>query len=212
MGVLNMRSNIGRVNIRKGKSMIRFAAATFIMAALLGTAQAGTISGKVNGVSGVSVVYVDTIAGKTFPAPAKHPVMDQKGLVFQPHVLAVQEGTTVDFLNSDSVAHNVFWTSIGGNKKLSHNLGTWPQGQTRSFKFDKSGAVPVLCNVHPEMSAYIVVAPTPYFARTDASGEYKIADVPDGSYTVVAWHEGAKNATQKITVSGDTKADFALSK
>ncbi len=192
--------------------MIRFTAAIFMMAALVAAAQAGTISGKVSGVAGASVVYVDAIPGKTFPAPAKHPVLDQKGLVFQPHLLPVQEGTTVDFLNSDSVAHNVFWTSIGGNKKLAHNLGTWPQGQTRSFKFDKSGAVPILCNVHPEMSAYIVVSPTPYFARTDASGEYKIENVPDGSYSVVAWHEGAKNATQKVTVSGDSKADFTLSK
>ena len=87
-------------------------------------ASAGTISGQVSGVAGQSVVYVDTISGKTFPAPAQHPVIDQKSLVFQPHVTAVQVGTTVDFLNSDSVAHNVFWTSIGGNKKLNHNLGT----------------------------------------------------------------------------------------
>jgi plastocyanin len=192
--------------------MIRFATLTILLAALIGAAQAGTISGKVTGVSGASVVYVDTIPGKSFPAAGKHPVMDQKGLVFQPHVMAVQEGTTVDFLNSDSVAHNVFWTSIGGNRKLAHNLGTWPQGQTRGYKFDKAGAVPVLCNVHPEMSAYIVVSPTPYFAQTDASGEYKIDNVPDGSYSVVAWHEGAKNATKKVAVSGDTKADFTLSK
>jgi plastocyanin len=192
--------------------MIRFATATILAVALISAAQAGTISGKVTGVSGASVVYVDTVAGKSFPAPGKHPVMDQKGLVFQPHVMAVQEGTTVDFLNSDSVAHNVFWTSIGGNRKLAHNLGTWPQGQTRGYKFDKAGAVPVLCNVHPEMSAYIVVSPTPYFAQTDASGEYKIDNVPDGSYSVVAWHEGAKNATKKVAVSGDTKADFTLSK
>lgn len=175
-------------------------------------ANAGTISGKVSGVSGESVVYVDTIAGKTFPAPTKNPVMDQKGLVFQPHLLVVQQGTSVDFLNSDKVAHNVFWTSVGGNKKLSHNLGTWPQREKRAFKFDNPGAVPLLCNVHPEMAAYIVVAPTPYFATTDKSGEYKIENVPDGSYTVTAWHEGAKNQSKPVTVAGDTKADFTLSK
>jgi plastocyanin len=73
--------------------------------------------------------------------------------MFQPHITVVQVGTTVDFLNSDSVAHNVFWTSIGGNKKLGHNLGTWPKGERKSFKFDTSGAVPLFCNVHPEMSA-----------------------------------------------------------
>ena len=175
-------------------------------------ASAGTISGQVSGVAGQSVVYVDTISGKTFPAPTQHPVIDQKGLVFQPHITAVQVGTTVDFLNSDSVAHNVFWTSIGGNKKLNHNLGTWPKGERKSFKFDTLGAVPILCNVHPEMSAYLVVVPTPYFAVSDQTGTYKIENVPDGSYTVIAWHEGAKNQSKPVSVTGDTKADFTLSK
>ena len=175
-------------------------------------ASAGTITGKVSGVAGESVVYVDTIQGKTFPAPTKNPVMDQKGLMFQPHLLVVQQGTTVEFLNSDKVAHNVFWTSVSGNKKLGHNLGTWPQGEKRNFKFDNPGAVPLLCNVHPEMGGYIVVAPTPYFATTDKSGEYKIENVPDGSYTVTAWHEGAKNQSKPLSVSGDSKADFTLSK
>src|SRR5580692_6629382 len=175
-------------------------------------ASAGTISGQVSGISGPSVVYVDAISGKTFPAPAEHPVIDQKGLVYQPHVTAVLVGTTVDFLNSDRVAHNVFWTSIGGNKKLGHNLGTWPKGEKKSFKFDTPGAIPILCNVHPEMSAYLVVAPTPYFATSDQAGNYKIENVPDGSYTVIAWHEGAKNQSKPVSVSGDTKADFTLSK
>jgi plastocyanin len=182
------------------------------VAALSLIASAGTISGKVSGVAGESVVYVDTIAGKTFPPPAQHPVIDQKGLLFQPHITVVLAGTTVDFLNSDNVAHNVFWTSVGGNKKMGHNLGTWPKGEKRSFKFDTPGAAPLLCNVHPEMSGYVVVSPTPYFATTDKSGEYKIENVPDGSYTVTAWHEGAKNQSKPVTVSGDTKADFTLSK
>jgi plastocyanin len=183
-----------------------------LVAALSLMANAGTISGKVSGVAGESVVYVDTIAGKTFPPPAQHPLIDQKGLLFQPHITVVLAGTTVDFLNSDTVAHNVFWTGVGGNKKLGHNLGTWPKGEKRSFKFDTPGAAPLLCNVHPEMAGYVVVSPTPYFATTDKSGEYKIENVPDGSYTVVAWHEGAKNQSKPVTVSGDTKADFTLSK
>jgi plastocyanin len=175
-------------------------------------ANAGTISGKVSGVAGESVVYVDNISGRTFPASTQHPVVDQRGLMFQPHITVVQVGTTVDFLNSDSVAHNVFWTSIGGNKKLGHNLGTWPKGERKSFRFDTPGAVPILCNVHPEMSAYIVIVPTPYFATSDAAGSYKIENVPDGSYTVTAWHEGAKNQSKPVSVSGDAKADFTLSK
>ena len=186
--------------------------AVLLTTALSLAASAGTISGKVSGVAGESVVYVDTIAGKSFPAPSKSPLMDQKGLLFQPHILPVQQGTTVEFLNSDKVAHNVFWTNVGGNKKLGHNLGTWPQGEKRSFKFDNAGAVPLLCNVHPEMAGYIVVVPTPYYATSDKSGEYKIENVPDGSYTVTAWHEGAKNQSKPVNVSGDSKADFTLSK
>ena len=180
--------------------------------ALTLAASAGSISGKVSGVSGESVVYVDNIAGKTFPAPTAKPVIDQKGLMFAPHIVVVQQGTTVEFLNSDKVAHNVFWPSVGGNKKLTHNLGTWPQGEKRSFKFDNPGAVPLLCNVHPEMAGYVVVAPTPYFATTDKSGAYKIENVPDGSYTVTAWHEGAKNQSKPVAVAGESKADFTLSK
>jgi len=180
--------------------------------ALVSTANAGTVSGKVSGISGESVVYVDVIQGKSFPAPSEHPLVDQKGLMFTPHIRVVQVGTTVDFLNSDSVAHNVFWTSVGGNKKLTHNLGTWPKGEKRSFKFDNPGAVPLLCNVHPEMAGYIIVSPTTYFAMTDKSGAYKIDNVPDGSYTVTAWHEGAKGQSKPVAVSGDTKADFTLSK
>lgn len=175
-------------------------------------ASAGTISGKVSGVNGESVVYVEAPAGKTFPAPTEKPVMDQKGLMFNPHIMAIQQGTTVEFLNSDKVAHNVFWISVGGNKKLGHNLGTWPQGEKRAFKFDNPGAIPLLCNVHPEMAGYIVVSPTPYFAVTDKSGNYKIDNVPDGSYNVTAWHEGAKNSSKPVSVSGDTKADFTVSK
>jgi len=188
-----------------------FVTALVVLAMCL-AANAGTISGKVSGVSGESVVYVDVVQGKTFPAPSEHPLMDQKGLMFTPHIMVVQAGTTVDFLNSDSVAHNVFWTSVGGNKKLTHNLGTWPKGEKRSFKFDNPGAVPLLCNVHPEMAGYIIVSPTPYFATTDKSGAYKIENVPDGSYNVTAWHEGAKGQSKPVTVAGDSKADFTLSK
>jgi plastocyanin len=172
---------------------------------------AGTLSGKVSGVSGKSVVYLDA-PGKTFPAPDKKPVMDQKGLLFQPHIMVVQQGTTVEFLNSDNVQHNVFWPSVGGDKKAGHNLGTWPKGDKRPFKFDHPGVVPLLCNVHPEMSGYIVVSPSPYFAETDDSGAYKIDNVPDGTYNVTVWHEGAKPQTKSVTVSGAAKADFTVNK
>ncbi len=183
----------------------------FLVFAVSSAAVAGTITGTVSpGKS--SVVYIDVIQGKTFPAPTQQPVMDQKGLMFNPHVMVVEQGTTVDFLNSDTVQHNVFWPSISGNKKLTHNLGTWPKGEKKAFKFDNPGVVPLLCNVHPEMAGYIVVSPTPYFAETDASGNYKIDNVPDGKYNVVAWHEGTKSTTKSVDVAGSAKADFTLSK
>ena len=189
-----------------------FAVILLVVLTLSLAASAGTITGKVSGVNGESVIYVDTIQGKTFPAPSDKPVMDQKGLMFQPHLMVVQQGTTVEFLNSDKVAHNVFWTSVSGNKKLGHNLGTWPQGEKRAFKFDNPGSIALLCNVHPEMAGYIVVVPTPYYVTSAKSGNYKIEHVPDGSYTVTAWHEGGKPQSKPVSVSGDTKADFSLSK
>ncbi|MFZ0560321.1 MAG: carboxypeptidase regulatory-like domain-containing protein [Terriglobales bacterium] len=194
------------------KRSLMMVMAVVAVAAMSLTASAGTITGKVSGVKSESVVYVDVIAGKTFPAPTTSTVIDQKGLMFVPHVVVVQQGATVGFLNSDSVAHNVFWSAISGNKKLGHNLGTWPKGEKRSFKFDNPGVVPLLCNVHPEMAAYVIVSPTPYFAITDKSGAYKIENIPDGSYTVTAWNEGAKNQSKPVTVSGEGKADFTLSK
>ncbi len=193
---------------------VKIAAILVVMAALSIAASAGSISGKVSGVTGESVVYVDTIAGKTFPAPSTNPVMDQKGLLFQPHIMVVQAGTTVEFLNSDKVAHNVFWPSLmqGGKKLPGKNLGTWPTGEKRPFKFEQPGVASLLCNVHPEMAGYIVVVPTPYFAKTDKSGDFKIENVPDGQYTIVGWHEGAKNSNKAVTVAGDTKADLTVSK
>ncbi len=173
-------------------------------------AVAGSLTGTVGGGRGSAVVYVNAIAGKTFDPPAKHVTMDQKNLKFQPHVVVVLVGSTVDFLNGDKVQHNIFWPSINGNKKLSHNMGTWPTGEIRSFKFTQTGVVPLLCNVHPEMSGYIIVTPTPYFAEADESGNYKIDNLPDGQYTVSAWKEGKKVVSKPVTVSGNAKLDFSF--
>jgi plastocyanin len=169
---------------------------------------AGSVNGKVT--PGKSVVYLESASGTVAAAADKKAVMDQKGLLFQPHVLVVQTGTTVEFLNSDKVQHNVFWPSISGDKKKGHNMGTWPQGEKRPFKFTDPGVVSLLCNVHPEMAGYIIVSPTPYFAETGADGAYTLANVPDGDYTITAWHEGKKTQSKKITVKGDTAADITL--
>jgi len=158
-------------------------------------------------------VYVDTIPDKKFDPPTTKPVMDQTKMTFVPRVMVVQAGTTVEFLNSDPVGHNVYWPSISGNKKLSHNLGTWPKGEKKSFQFNDVGVASLLCNVHPEMSGYIVVSPTPYFAVTDKSGNYEIKDVPPGKYTLKSWSEDGKVTTQAVEVgAGTVTADLTVKK
>ncbi|MGH9762359.1 MAG: carboxypeptidase regulatory-like domain-containing protein, partial [Blastocatellia bacterium] len=176
-------------------------------ALLAGTTLAGDLHGKVtvHGLRSAAnvVVYVD-IPGMNVSAPAQHMVMDQRQLKFAPHILVVVKGTTVDFLNSDNVGHNVYWPSISGNKGLTHNMGTWPQGIKKSFTFTTPGVVPLLCNVHAEMSGYIIVVPTPYYAETNAAGEFVIHGVPAGNYTIKAWAEGAKPVSQPVAVGGGT--------
>ena len=182
-----------------------------------GRSLAGDIKGKVS-VQGIKsaeniAVYLDAIPDKKFEAPTTKPVMDQTKMTFSPHVMVVQVGTTVEFLNSDPVGHNVYWPSISGNKKLAHNLGTWPKGEKKSFQFNDVGVASLLCNVHPEMNGYIVVAPTPYFAVTDKNGNYEIKNVPPGKYTLKTWSEEGKVTTQAVEVGdGATTADLTVKK
>ena len=169
---------------------------------------AGSVKGKTS--PGNSVVYLESPSGVVMVVGEKKVTMDQHGLLFQPHVVVVQVGTTVEFLNSDKVQHNVFWPSLSGDKKKGHNMGTWPQGEKRPFKFAEPGIVSLLCNVHPEMAGYIIVSPTPYFGETGADGSYSLANVPDGDYTLTVWHEGKKVQSKKISVKGDITADVTL--
>ncbi len=153
--------------------------------------------------------WLDQAPGQ-FPPPQKHALMDQKNLAFVPHVLPVVAGTTVDFLNSDAVLHNVFTPDKCAGK---FNLGTWPKGEVRSMKFEKTGCSPVLlCNVHPEMEAFVVVLQNPYAGVTDKTGAYTIADVPEGKYTLKAWNRKFLDATGTVTVpkSGEAKCDLVL--
>jgi plastocyanin len=185
-----------------------------LMLCLAAPLTAGEIHGKVacKGVkdSADAVVYVAAISGKSFPAPAEHAKIDQLNMVFHPHVLAVLAGTTVDFLNSDAVLHNVFSPDACAEK---FNLGTWPKGQTRSFTFKKECVASLLCKVHPEMEAFVVVTPTPYFAVTKADGTYAIPGVPDGSYTVKVWHPKLKGSQKDVTVAGGgAAADFEIAR
>jgi plastocyanin len=174
---------------------------------------ASEIHGKVaaKGVrdSSNAVVFVDKVPGKTFAPPTLHARMNQKGMQFLPHVLPLLAGTTVDFLNSDSVLHNVFSPDACADR---FNLGTWPQGQTKSFTFKKECFAALLCKVHPEMEGFVAVLPTPYFAVTSPDGSYEIKDVPDGTYTVKVWHPTLKPAQKSVVVKGSTEASFAIAK
>jgi plastocyanin len=192
-------------------------AALIIVVHLMGAAiSAQEIRGTVSSAGGSAVdnaaVWVDAIPGKTFTPPAKQSVVDQHEMKFVPHVLVILKGTTVDFLNSDATLHNVFWPWISGNKKLAHNLGTRPMGKSLSYTFNDLGVIPLLCNVHTEMSGYILVVPTPYFAVTKSSGKFEIKDVPAGKYTLKFWSEASgKINSQPVDVGpGSTTANLTI--
>jgi plastocyanin len=179
-----------------------------------GIAPAGTITGKItakgakNG--GNAVIYIDKIKGKTFEPPKEHALMDQKNLSFIPHVLPILVGTTVDFLNSDDVLHNVFSPDQCAGK---FNLGSWPKGKTKSYTFKEPGCTAtLLCNVHPEMEGFVVVVETPYYAVSNQDGTYSIKDVPAGKYTLKIWHERLKGKEVQIDVpeKGDVTANFEI--
>ncbi len=184
---------------------------------LTGAALAGDVNGKIS-VSGLKstaniAVYIDTIPGQKFDPPAAHPKVDQRNLKFTPQILVILRGTTVDFLNSDHVAHNVYWPSVNGNKALKHNLTVVSPGQMKTYQFNDLGAAPILCNLHIEMTGHVVVVPTPYFALTDNGGSFSIKNVPPGTYTLKTWSEDGKPATQKITVTdAATNVQLTVSK
>jgi plastocyanin len=170
----------------------------------------GTVKAKGARHSGNTVIYIDKIEGKKFEAPKDAAQMDQKNLTFIPHVLPVVVGSTVEFLNSDDVLHNVFTPDKCAEK---FNLGTWPKGKKRSYTFESPGCVSVmLCNVHPEMEAYILAIETPYFAVSEKDGSYVIKNVPAGKYTMKIWHEKLKGKEVDVTVpeKGDVSVDFQI--
>jgi plastocyanin len=166
---------------------------------LSGTALAdgGTISGTVDATPAKyladTVVYLKAVPGTYAPRTLD---MDQSGLKFVPHVLAITQGDTVKFLNHDSVAHNVY--SPDGE---AYNLGSFKQGEQASYTFKKTGVYSQLCSVHPEMLAYIFVGQNPYAAVVDAKGQYTIKDVPPGTYQLAVWNAEKLKAPEKsVTV------------
>lgn len=119
-------------------------------------------------------------------APAKHAVMLQKNKMFTPHILPVVAGTTIDFPNGDPIFHSAFST-YGGQ---IFDLGLYAPGTSKSVRFRWPGIVRVFCNIHPSMSAVILVLPTPYFVVTQRDGSFRL-DVPPGTYDLDVFHERA---------------------
>lgn len=191
-------------------AVLSFSALAVLSANTSGAAANGTLSGKVT-VAGARtpsnvLVYIASAPGQFSPrSPAE---MDQRNLRFEPHVLPVVAGTTVNFINSDDVQHNVFTPSQAGD---FFNLGTWSKGQSQSRTFTKMGKIDLLCNVHHEMRGYILVLQNPFFALTDGSGNYQIKNVPPGNYQLKVWHERASAPGQPIQVSsGVVTTNFDL--
>lgn len=137
---------------------------------------------------------------------AKKAKIDQKGLVFVPHVLAIQVGTTVDFHNSDTVNHNVFCMDKCCGENM--DLGQWGRDATRSYTFNIPGAATLLCKLHPEMAAYVVVLETPYFTTIEIDGKtrtgsYRLTNVPPGRYTLKTWHKKLMTDPVEVVVKAD---------
>ena len=124
-------------------------------------------------------------------AAAQHAQMLQKNKTFTPHVLAITVGTMVDFPNRDPIFHNAFSNYNG----QIFDIGLYPPGTTKSTAFRREGVVRVFCNIHPTMSAVIVVLKSPYFAVSAKNGAFQIADVPPGSYRLHVFHERATEQT-----------------
>jgi plastocyanin len=132
--------------------------------------------------------------------------MEQQNRRFAPDLVVIPAGSSVSFPNFDPIFHNVFSLS----KAKSFDLGNYSKGQTRKVTFPKPGIVAVYCHLHPNMTGTIVVAPNQWAVRVDAAGQYALADVPPGKYTVVAWHKtgGTFRKTIEVTASRDSVADF----
>lgn len=160
------------------------------------------------------VVYIEGPVGtNTAPSTNVVSVMTEKvkqhGAMFDPHVLPIMVGTTVEWPNNDDIYHNVF--SMSDAKQF--DLGLYKGDPTNKWvTFDKPGRVDVFCSIHENMHCIVLVLENPYFAATDTDGNYKIQNVPAGKYKLKAWHERLPADEKEITVpaDGEIKVDFTL--
>lgn len=151
-----------------------------------------------------AVVYIDAAPREAFDAlPAGRVRLNQRNQTFEPHLLAITVGTTVNFPNDDPMFHNVMSLARGN----AFDLGRYPKGQSRSVRFDTPGIVPVVCDIHAHMSAYILVFSHRFFMITDADGRYAIPNLPAGTYTLKVWSELGTVDPKRITVIDGTTID-----
>ena len=154
------------------------------------------------------VVFVEGVkAGK--PAPASLSVtMAMKAKSFIPHVVVVPVGAKVEFPNEDPIFHNAF--SVSPENRF--DLELYKKPKTGAWVFKTPGVVNVYCNIHPQMSAVVVVRDNPFYAKTGKDGTFSIAGVPSGKYTLVAWHErgGERSMEIQVPAEGQVGAQLTL--
>ena len=180
------------------KKLLGAACLLLMLPALLGGAEPGRIVGRVT--LGKTqkhpvVVFLHGPPNSTPASPGVRPVLDEKGKVFIPHILPVVVGSTVEFQNSDPFRHNIF-----SPDSERYNLGTWIGTAVKTHTFKKTGVYRQLCNIHPEMLAYIVVLETPYFALTNGDGKFEVAGLPEGRYKAKVWGEKLKPSELALTL------------
>jgi plastocyanin len=155
------------------------------------------------------VIYLksDTPLAPQEPAGDQVFRMTQEGEAFLPHVLPILAGSTVEFPNLDPIFHNVF--SLSATRTF--DLGRYPQGDSKSVQFDQPGLVPVFCHIHSDMSAIVLVMDNPWFTVPGTDRRYRIANVPPGTHTLVAWHERSEPVEQTVQVKAGETLELNLS-
>lgn len=147
------------------------------------------------------VVFVsEGLGDRTFDAPSQPAVVEQKGCMYEPHVLAVRANQTLQLLNDDATSHNIH--------PQPANNREWNKAEPPGSKLEEAFAreeiaIPVKCNVHPWMRGYIAVFKHPYFAVTGKDGVFDLSNLPPGTYTIKAWHEKLGTSTQTVTIGAN---------
>jgi hypothetical protein len=156
-----------------------------------------------------ALVYVKSGVSGSYPAPAEPVLLDQQGCDYHPHMVVMQAGQGLKIRNSDDTLHNIHPKP---QQNAEFNVGQPRKGMESNKNFDKPEVmIPVGCDVHPWMRAYISVLSNPFFAVTKEDGSYEIKGLPAGEYEVEVLHGKVKGTTQKVSVKdGAAKADFNL--